>query len=239
MESQIRSSLCAAGTGGWKINKLRKKVFAALGATTTLVWDDYKSALEALVQHGTVIQEGELVRLRAAPPAAAPAPAAAEKKTKKTKREPEPPAADADADARRDEKRRKVEAVAKKARDAGAATTTVPIPSGFVPFLLRAKSAKLHNIETNSKTHIQISKRDETDDDGARTLTISGDSEKRLATAKVLLGGMIKSFERRANRTEADADAGKGGGRGKGRGKGGGRGRGRGKGSRGKGGARG
>ena len=37
-----------------------------------------------------------------------------------------------------------------------AVTRTIEMPSGFVPFLLRANGLKLANIETNSKTRIQV-----------------------------------------------------------------------------------
>ena len=222
MESAIKAVLGNAGDG-WKPNKLRKKTFAKLG-DTDLTWSDFKDCLEKLVRAGAVVELGDLVRLRDAPPTRAPPPEVAAPAPAKRKAEPAP---DADAAEKR---RRKDAAVAKKAEQAGSCSAEMSIPAGFVPFLLRKQSTKLKNIETNSKTHIQISKRG--DEGAARTLTITGESEARLKTAKVLLGGMLKSFDRRAHPDQAQAgDRGKGDRpAGRGKGKGGGRGRGRGKG---------
>jgi hypothetical protein len=230
MEAAITTVLAAAGDG-WKPNKVRKKTFAKLGATDA-TWTDFKDCLKRLVKAGTVLEVGDRVRLSDAPTRAPPPAAAAPAKRKA-------PAIDEDAAEKR---QKKDAAVARKAERAGGCTAELSIPAGFVAVLLRQSSTKLKNIETNSKTHVQISR------DGA-TLTISGETEARLKTAEVLLGGMLKAFDRRARdqapdkaavdagerrrhrRDQRDGDeggraAGRGrGGRGGGRGRGGGKGR--------------
>ena len=201
MEAAITVQLAGAGSNGWKVNKLRKKVFAALGETS-LTWTDYKDALTKIIATGTVIEAGDVVRL-AACGASASAPSGdvpvMKQKKEKRKRE-ETPEEDAQRAAKREANDAKREAIAKRASEAGDMCATLDVPAAFVPFLLRQQSTKLKNIETNSKTSIQIQRRSEVAEGcTVRTLTIYGSTEKQLNTAKVLLNGMLKSFHRHAN----------------------------------------
>ena len=140
-----------------------------------------------------------------------------------------------------------------------AVTRTIEMPSGFVPFLLRANGLKLANIEANSKTRIQVEQGrqrkgaplDEKHDTELandsekghffRRITIKGAQERHCRTAEILMQKMYEAYSRKetsvscgpkTKKHEARGDRtskGKGG-RGKGgRGKGG-----RGKGGRGK-----
>ena len=85
----------------------------------------------------------------------------------------------------------------KEKEKAETITKTISVPEVVVGFLLRQRGAKLANIQTNTKTHIQIQKKEDVPEEakGNRSVIITGTQENHLSTAENFVQRMISAYK--------------------------------------------
>jgi len=190
-----------------KTNKLRKSVFMLPALDPKTTWNDYRDALETLIQerkvskttmHATSTEAAhEVVHLPTATVQTAPV------LEKRAHEESET------VDTSPEKKKKRGDGLGDSPEAGGMVKNIMEVPAKFLPMLLRQHGQKIKNIEVNSKTSISVDAGDggkaaNLKPGSTSTITITGSEEKYVRTARLFLDKMLSAF---ANSSKAEAAA--------------------------------
>ena len=209
-----------------RFNKLRKLVCKS----GSFGWTPFTEAVDSMVARGILkdetVAEERLISLpegqkevtlgkgpgskgtkksQAKPDTAAPA-AKKQKQVKKQKAEAQNPKGKVSEDGDEDDE----DGGGEEQEEDRTVQHTMEVPKEVIVRMLQSKGQKLKNIEANSKTHIQLQKKESvSDDERPRSLTITGKTEKSVNVAQILIKTMVRAVSR-AQQRKGPGPSGKG-----------------------------